>query len=124
MHATAYAFRIMSARVFCLPDAECQSIFLADDQCQGICLLDTVRQGISIDVCHCIYFWTALPGAHTVPNPRRPCACVLDKVDAAAAFWATIVKATRFLCVECQACCNGAGSGRLLIADRTRTAAS
>ena len=63
----------------CLSDAECQGIFLADDKCQGICLLDTVRQGISIDGCHCIYFRTPLASAHTAPNARRPCVCVLDK---------------------------------------------
>jgi len=48
----------------CLPDAECQGIFLAYDECQGIFLLNTVRQGISIDVCHRIYFQTALVSTH------------------------------------------------------------
>ena len=36
----AYAFRIMSAMAFCLPDTECQGIFLLDDECQGIFLAD------------------------------------------------------------------------------------
>ena len=52
----AYAFRTTSARVFALPDAECQGIFLPDDECHnlwrpddachGICLLDGECQGI------------------------------------------------------------------------------
>jgi len=63
----------------CLPDAECQGIFLADDKCQGIFLLDRVQQGISIDVCHCIYYQTALASAHAAPNACRPFVCVLDE---------------------------------------------
>jgi len=31
-YATAYAIWMMSARAFCLPDAECQGIFLPDDE--------------------------------------------------------------------------------------------
>ena len=48
-HATAYTFRMTSARVFCLPDEECQGIFLSDDECQEISLLDAACQGISSD---------------------------------------------------------------------------
>jgi len=78
-HAMAYAFQIISARAFCLPDGEYQGIFLLDDEHVGIYLRDTVRQGISIDGYHHIYFQTALASAHTTPNLCWPYIYVLDK---------------------------------------------
>ena len=49
MPATAYAFQTAIARVFALPDAECQGIFLPDNECHDMSRDDTCQVTYLLD---------------------------------------------------------------------------